>query len=167
MSLVENLVLALIAEGPTHGFAVSRVVGPDGQVGRVYEVSRPLVYRAVDRLVEAGLARPVRVEAGDHGPPRTVVTLTAPGRRRAHEWMWAPAGHVRDIRTELLVKLALLERAGIDPAPLLDAQQRVLEPIASALARQCEVAEGFDKTVASWRYETARAALRFVADGRR
>ena len=167
MSLVENLVLALIAEGPTHGFAISRVVGRGGQVGRVYEVSRPLVYRAVDRLVEADLARPVRVEAGDHGPPRTVVAATAAGRRRARDWMWAPVGHVRDIRTELLVKLALLERTGTDPGPLLDAQQRVLEPIASALARQCDGAEGFDKTVAAWRYETALAALRFVEDARR
>ena len=58
LSFVENLVLALIVEGPTHGFAIARDLGRDGAMGRVYEVSRPLVYRAVDRLVEAGTGSP-------------------------------------------------------------------------------------------------------------
>jgi PadR family transcriptional regulator AphA len=129
----------------------------------VYEVPRPLVYRAVDRLVEAGLARPLRVEAGEHGPPRTVVTATGPGRRAARTWLTTPAEHVRDIRTELLAKLALLDRSGQDPWPLLEAQRKVLEPIVAALAEVSEHTEGFDKTVTLWRYETALAALRFVA----
>ncbi len=163
LSFTENLVLALILEGPTHGFAIARTLGRDGPVGRVYEVPRPLVYRAVDKLVEAGLANPVRVEAGDHGPPRTVVTATTSGRRAARTWLGVPAEHVRDIRTELLVKLALLERSGKDPKPLLKAQRRVLEPIVAALAQLSEEAQGFDKTVTRWRYETALAALRFVA----
>jgi PadR family transcriptional regulator AphA len=162
LSLVENLVLALILEGPTHGFAIARILGRGGAIGRVYEVPRPLVYRAVDRLVEAGVARPLRVEAGDHGPPRTVVTATNPGRRMARAWLSAPVEHVRDIRTELLVKLALLDRAGKDARPLLEAQRQVLEPIVAALAQLSEEAEGFDQTVTVWRYETALAALRFV-----
>jgi DNA-binding PadR family transcriptional regulator len=163
LSFTENLVLALILEGPTHGFAIARILGREGAMGRVYEVPRPLVYRAVDRLVEAGLASPVRVEAGDHGPPRTVVTATPLGRRAARTWLSVPAEHVRDIRTELLVKLALLERSGKDPRPLLEAQRRVLEPIVAALAQLSEETDGFDKTVTLWRYETALAALRFVA----
>ncbi len=89
--------------------------GATGTIGRVYEVPRPLVYRAVDRLVESGLARPLRVEAGNHGPPRTVVVATAPGRRVARSWLKTPAQHVRNVRTELLVKLALLDRSGQRP----------------------------------------------------
>jgi PadR family transcriptional regulator AphA len=162
LSFTENVVLALILEGPSHGFAIARILGREGAVGRVYEVPRPLVYRAVDRLVEAGLANPVRVEAGDHGPPRTVVTATARGRRAARIWLRLPAEHVRDIRTELLVKLALLERSGKDPRPLLEAQRKILEPIVAALAQLSDEAEGFDRTVTLWRYETALAALRFV-----
>jgi PadR family transcriptional regulator AphA len=156
------VVLALIAEGPTHGFAIARVLGRDGEVGRVYDVPRPLVYRAVDRLIGGGLARPLRVEAGDQGPPRTVVTATPAGRRLVRKWMVRPAEHVRDVRTELLVKLALLQRSAQDTIPLLQAQQRALEPIVAALAGQRELAEGLDHTVALWRYETALAALRFV-----
>lgn len=157
--------LALIVEGPTHGFAIARILGRDGSVGRVYEVPRPLVYRAVDRLVEAGLARPLRVEAGEHGPPRTVVMATPRGRRATRAWLSTPAEHVRDIRTELLAKLAFLDRLGKDPRPLLEAQRQVLEPIVAALAQLSEQADGFDKTVTLWRYETAVAALRFVVRG--
>jgi DNA-binding PadR family transcriptional regulator len=164
LSFVENVVLALMLEAPTHGFSIARILGREGAIGRVYEVSRPLVYRAVDRLVEAGLARPLRVEAGDHGPPRTVVMVTGPGRRAVRTWLNLPAEHVRDIRTELLVKLALLDRSGKDPQPLLDAQRKVLEPIVAGLAELSEHAQGFDQTVTRWRYETALAALRFVGD---
>ena len=165
LSFVENLVLALIVEGPTHGFAVARDLGRDGALGRVYEVPRPLVYRAVDRLVETGMVRPRRVEAGDHGPPRTVVIATSSGPRAAQRWLKTPAEQVRDVRTELLAKLALLHGTGKDAAPLLHAQRLVLTPIVAALAEQCEMPEGFNKTVALWRYETALAALRFVECG--
>jgi DNA-binding PadR family transcriptional regulator len=161
-SFVENLVLTLIAAGPTHGFAVARVLGREGEIGRIYEVPRPLVYRAVDRLIEGNLVRPLRVEAGDHGPPRTVVTTTAAGQRTVRKWLATPAEHVRDVRTELVVKLALLQRSDKDPTPLLEAQRVALEPIVTALDAQCELTEGLDHTVALWRYQTAMAALRFV-----
>ncbi len=162
LSLIENVVLALIVAGPTHGFAISRELGATGRSDAAYEVPRPLVYRAIDRLVDAALVSPLRIEAGDHGPPRTVVMATGPGRRAAQRWLRTPAEHVRDVRTELLVKLALLHRSGSDPEPLLRAQRRVLAPIVAALEEQCERSEGFEKTVARWRYETALAALRFA-----
>jgi hypothetical protein len=43
-----------------------------------------------------------------------------------------PAGHPRDIRSELLVKLALLDRAGADLRDLLWAQRGQLTPFADA-----------------------------------
>ena len=141
-SFVENLVLTLIAAGPTHGFAVAHVLGREGEIGRIYEVPRPLVYRAVDRLIEGHLVRPLRVEAGDHGPPRTVVTTTAAGQRMVRKWLATPAEHVRDVRTELVVKLALLQRSDKDPTPLLEAQRVALGPIVTALDAQCELTEG-------------------------
>jgi PadR family transcriptional regulator AphA len=160
--LAERVVLGLVAEGPTYGFAVARLLEPGGPVGRVYHVPRPVVYRSIDRLVEAGLVVAGRVEAGNRGPQRTLISATGPGRRAAQRWLGVPVAHVRDIRTELLVKLALLGRAGRSPAGLIGAQRRLLEPIVAALAVQRENAEGFDATLASWRYETAQAALRFL-----
>ena len=62
-SLAEYVILGLIADGPTHGFALARLVRPDGPVGRVYEMPRPVVYRALGRLMEAGL---VEISAAEH-----------------------------------------------------------------------------------------------------
>ena len=50
LSLAEWIVLCLICEGPTHGFAVSASLTPDSNLGRIWHVHKTLVYRAVDRL---------------------------------------------------------------------------------------------------------------------
>ncbi len=162
LSLAERVVLGLVAEGPTYGFAVARLLEPAAAVGRVFHVPRPVVYRSIDRLIEAGLVVAGRVEAGNRGPQRTLISASPAGRRAAQRWLGVPVGHVRDFRTELLVKLALLGRAGRSSAGLIDAQRRLLEPIVAALADQRDKAEGFDATLADWRYETAQAALRFL-----
>jgi PadR family transcriptional regulator AphA len=76
--------------------------------------------------------------------------------------MAAPAGHPRDVRSELLVKLALLDRAGEDPGDLLRAQRGQLAPIADALAGQTRTAIGYDRVLAVWRHESVLAMLRFL-----
>lgn len=162
LSLPEHLVLGLIAEHPTHGFALAQLTGTDGPVGRVYRVPRPVVYRAVERLTAAGLVRAARVEPGSRGPQRTLLTVTAAGRRALKRWLSEPVPHVRNIRTEFMTKLALLERAGVRPESLVAAQRSVLLPVVAALAQQHRIADGFDRTLAAWRYQTADATLRFL-----
>ena len=39
--------LALVCEQPVHGFAVARAMAPGGDVGRVWAMRRPLVYRTL------------------------------------------------------------------------------------------------------------------------
>jgi PadR family transcriptional regulator AphA len=154
----------LIEERPTHGFALARLVARDGPIGRVYEIPRPVVYRSIGRLAEAGLVRPQSVERGQGGPQRTVFRTTPRGRRALRSWLTRPVEHVRDLRTEFLGKLALLERMDADPGPLLAAQRRVLEPIAAALAEQQQSVRGFERTILVWRYQAAQAAIRFLDD---
>jgi PadR family transcriptional regulator AphA len=163
-SLAEYVILGLIAERPAHGFALARLVTPEGPLGQVYEIPRPVVYRALGRLMDAGLVQPQRVEHGAGGPQRTVVRVTARGRRALRQWLNEPVSHIRDLRTELLAKLALLARAGSDPGPLLAAQRRALEPIVAALAQQRQSAAGFETIILLWRYEVAQAAVRFLDD---
>ena len=160
LSLTENVVLALIGEGPTHGFAVARLVGPDHVIGRIFHIPRPIVYRAVDRLLAADLVQVDSVQPSSHGPQRTRYRITRVGRKAADTWLSTPVAHIRDIRTEFLVKLVLLERAGIDPAALVEAQRRIVAPIVTALEEQSS--GGADRVVSSWRYESAQAALRFL-----
>lgn len=162
LSLAEWVVLCLVAEGTTHGFAVAALAGPDGDVGRVWRLPRPVVYRALGRLRDAGLITESGVERSTYGPARTLVEATPDGAAAARRWLTRPVAHVRDVRSELLVKLALLDRAGIDPAGLLTAQRRTLEPIVTALRDARDQADGFDRTLAAWRYETAVATVAFL-----
>ena len=164
LSLAEWLVLCLVSEGTTHGFAVAALAGPDGEVGRVWRLPRPVVYRALGRLRDAGLITESGVERSTYGPARTLVEATPDGATAAGRWLTRPVAHVRDVRSELLVKLALLDRAGMDPADLLAAQRHTLDPIVAALRDARDQAHGFDRTLAAWRYETAVATVAFLDD---
>jgi PadR family transcriptional regulator AphA len=156
-------VLALVAERPTHGFAVARALAPGGDVGRVWAMRRPLVYRTLDVLGERELVREAGTEPSESGPPRTVLEVTGDGAERVDRWLHTPVQHVRDARSELMLKLLFLDRAQRDPAPLLHAQQQRFEAILSELETALASAEGFDRTLAAWRLETTRAAVRFVS----
>jgi PadR family transcriptional regulator AphA len=161
MALPEWTVLVLLSQRSAHGFAVSQLTAPDGELGRIWRIPRPVVYRAMSRLVEAGFITPASVEPG-LGPQRTIYTVTPEGRRAAEQWLSTPVEHVRDIRSYLLVKLALLYRAGDDPADLLARQRATLDPIARAMQAQQAELDGFDAILMAWRRATAAAALGFL-----
>jgi len=156
----EWAVLALVAEAPTHGFAIARALAPGGEVGRVWAMRRPLVYRTLEVLGERELVRAAGTEPSESGPPRTVLEVTGEGRERVDAWLLAPVRHVRDARADLMLKLLFLDRAGSDPAPLLAAQRERFEVLAGELEGNEEA--GFARTLALWRLENTRAAIRFV-----
>jgi DNA-binding PadR family transcriptional regulator len=79
LSLTEWAVLGVIAEHDTHGFSVARLFEPTGSVGRVWTVPRPLVYRAIDALVERGLVQRIGSAPGAGGPRRTVLRVAELG----------------------------------------------------------------------------------------
>jgi DNA-binding PadR family transcriptional regulator len=163
MSLPEWTVLVLLSQRPAHGFAVSQLTAADGELGRIWRIPRPVIYRAIGRLLEAGFITPESVEPG-LGPQRTIYTVTAPGREEADRWLSTPVEHIRDIRSHLLLKLALLHRAGRDPTDLLQRQRAALDPIVQAMqTRQAEL-DDFDAILLAWRRATAKAALGFLDD---
>lgn len=154
--------LSLIGERPTHGFAIASLTEPGGEFGRVWRLRRAVVYRGLQRLRDLGLVAEIGMESTSHGPARTLVRATPDGEAAVRWWLAQPVEHVRDIRSELMVKLAVLDRAGADPSDLLTAQRRVIEPIAKALRADRDQAQGFDRTLAGWRYETTAATLAFL-----
>ena len=79
-------------------------------------------------------------------------------------WLDEPVVHVRDARTELLVKLLLLDRANADPRGLLTAQAALLQPMLSGLERQLDGAEGFEATLVRWRLHSIEALARLLED---
>jgi PadR family transcriptional regulator len=161
LSLPEWLVLALLSQQPMHGFAVAQLTAPDGELGRIWQVPKAVIYRAISRLEAAGLVTPQGMQpAWDRSGPSTP---RRPGANKAvRGWLHTPVRHVRDIRSHLLLKLALLDRAGDDPANLLRRQREVLEPIAQAIEARHAECGGFDATLLAWRRATAKAALDFL-----
>src|SRR5262249_50427505 len=90
----EWAVLALLAEQSTHGFAVARAMSPEGEIGKVWTVRRPLVYRAIEVLTEAGFVRPAGTEPSHSGPQRILVEATPAGREALASWLAEPVDHV-------------------------------------------------------------------------
>jgi DNA-binding PadR family transcriptional regulator len=161
ISTTEYAVLGLLSEQPTHGFAISKQLGPEGDVGRVLTVRRPLVYRALDRLVELECATPVSTEKGGPGPKRIIHRITPTGRRRLRRWLAEPVEHVRQLRIEFLLKLALLERCNQSPIALIRDQRAVLEPTIRSLDER--TIDGEDP-VEMWRRHSATAAGDYLED---
>jgi DNA-binding PadR family transcriptional regulator len=163
LSLAEWTVLTVLAERPAHGFAIAQLTAPGGELGRIWHIPRPVIYRAIGRLLDAGLITPDAVEPG-RGPQRTLYTVTPQGREAAADWLDTPVEHVRDVRSHLLLKLALLDRAGRDPAGLLSRQKATLEPIVQAINAERPQRKGFDATLLAWRRATAVATMSFLDD---
>ena len=161
-SLSEWAALGVLTESPAHGWSVARALGPTGEVGRVHTVTRPLVYRALRNLEADGWVEVKGTRASASGPEQTILRATRRGRASFTRWLGRAAEHVRDLRSELMLKLLFIERAGLDPTPLLLEQQSVLAQTEAALAKQLESATEFSKTLALWRLSVGRAALSFV-----
>jgi PadR family transcriptional regulator AphA len=160
LSLNEWAVLGVLAEGSRHGYDVAAALGRDADLGRVWRVSRPLVYRALERLQALELVTAQREEPGEGGPRRTVHAVTRRGRSALRSWLGEPVAHLRDIRSELLLKLVLARRLGIDPSPLVAAQRAVLADQLGGLRRRPRDGDA----VALWRHHSAMAADRFLVD---
>ncbi len=157
LPLAEWVCLTLIVQKVSHGWALGTMLAPDGEVGRIWSVTRPLTYRAIDGLVDRGLVSRTGQTAG-RGRDRVTLAATTAGRRLARRWLDQPVEHLRDVRTAFLVKLFLRQRAGLDSAGLLTAQRELFSPTIDALTS----ADPDDDLVDLWRRESARAVRRFL-----
>jgi PadR family transcriptional regulator AphA len=61
-------VLGLLAEQPAHGWALAAELAPDGGIGSVWSLGRPLVYRSLEILERRGLIEPAGLEDSVRGP---------------------------------------------------------------------------------------------------
>jgi tRNA-Thr(GGU) m(6)t(6)A37 methyltransferase TsaA len=128
----------------------------------VYSCTRPLVYRALARLRESGHVEVRGTSASDEGPERTTLAATRRGRAAFARWRGGPVEHVRDLRSELMLKLLFHERSALDPSALLRTQAASLARAELALERQAHSATQFEQTLLLWRLSVVRAALSFV-----
>jgi PadR family transcriptional regulator AphA len=160
LSRGEWAVLALLAERPSHGWALSRALAPSGEIGQIWSGDRQRVYRALRKLAELGLIEATLTEPGE-GPHRTVYRPTTEGRRRLAGWLAEPVAQMREAQSTFVLKLVFTQRAGQDATPLVVAQRAAvvaaLESISSRL-------RGSDQPQVhlQLRLETTRALLSFI-----
>jgi len=158
----EWAVLALLSERPSHGWAVASQLGPSGELGSVWSLGRPLVYRSIDILAERGLIEPAGHEPGLRGPNRTIYRTTCAGATALVQWLEEPVEHVRDVRSLLLLKLIFVERTGFDPTPILEGQRATIEASVASLERRLQASAGTEAILLRFRLESTRAVVRFV-----
>lgn len=152
--------LGILYPAPTHGFAIAARLKPGGDVGRVWSLSRALTYRSLDQLAARGFLQQVGEEPGIAGGNRTILSATRTGRTQLRKWLTTPVTHLRDVRSELLLKLILSEVCEIDISKMLAAQHAHIAEMADAITRNAEASPG--DVVALWRIESANASLRFL-----
>src|SRR5690606_27161543 len=97
-------------------------------------------------------------EPGIAGGNRTILAPTRLGRTRFRTWVVTPVAHLRDLRSELLLKLVLAAALRIPTGPLVAAQRSAVAELAAALGDPDP-----SDVVALWRHESAQAAVRFLA----
>ena len=159
-------VLALVAEGPTHGWAIAMQVARGGEVGSIWSLGRPIVYQGLERLESRDLIETTGIVRGARGPHRVMYEATPAGRKQVKAWLSKPVEHVREIRSLFLLKVILSQRAGIDVEPLLIAQRAVIVPFVHLLEAQLDdassLAPRYEATMLKFRLDTTETIVRFI-----
>ncbi len=159
-SLGEWVCLGALYDGTSHGWAIARRLRADGDLGRVWQLSRPLTYRALEHLAERGWVNAVGEEESSGGPTRTLLAATRTGREHLRAWVRTPVEQIRDMRSELLLKLLFATELDIDLGTMLDEQRAIVGHREVELRAELEDAP--EDLVLRWRVEMAGAATRFV-----
>ena len=149
--------LGILYAAPNHGFAIAARLKPGGDIGRVWSMSRALTYRSLEQLAQRQLIHPIREEPGIAGGNRTILAATRTGRAHLRRWLATPVQHLRDIRSELLLKLVLADRCNIDITEMLHQQHQIIEQ-----RGHLHHGDGPTDVVQLWRTESSNAALRFL-----
>lgn len=161
LSLADGVCLAIVATAdgpPMHGWQLVRMLAPDGDIGRIWTLSRPLTYRSLDTLEQLGYLRRDRSDATTRRQP---LIVTAAGHRAARHWLDTPVQHIRDLRTAFLVKCDLRQRTGLSITDFARRQQLQLD---SAFAAVLDAEPNPNDIPAMWRFHNASAARAVLND---
>jgi DNA-binding PadR family transcriptional regulator len=153
-------VLAFIAEDTAHGFKVASAFTKQQPLGNVWYLQRPQVYRSLEYLKKQALVQSLPQEKGESGPPRLRYQITKKGRQKLEVWLQTPVEHLREGRSELLLKLLFLQRRGNDTRIFLEHQKKVFQDIQDSLTERLN--ESGEHIIVLWRLHSVRAALQFI-----
>ena len=90
----------------------------------------------------ARVCPPVAEEPGIAGGNRTILAATRTGRAQLRKWLATPVSHLRDLRSELLLKLIIAEKCEVDITAMLREQHLVIAHLADTIAAELEQRPG-------------------------
>jgi DNA-binding PadR family transcriptional regulator len=124
LRVVQEVLLALLAEEPSHGYQLrARLQLALGPLAEALNAGH--VYVTLNRLEKAGLVDSELVGQADR-PDRKVYKLTPAGTARVNEWL-QDTSWPKPAPAEFHVKLVAAAAAGLaDPVRLVDAQRHAL-----------------------------------------
>lgn len=148
--------LALVRFGLQHGYPIAQEFAEEGSVGVVLTATRPVVYRELTLLETRGLLA-ARADRGARGQAKKTLKLTAAGNKALDAWLSEPVSHIRDMRTEFLVKVMMRQKLDMPIVSFVSTQRDALAEVIHTLGRSDD-----DSLVGVWRREQARAVVRFL-----
>lgn len=131
--------LALLAEGPTHGYGLKASF--ESRTGGVWSVNVGQVYTTLERLQSDGLVEPVEDVDDDTDPnptgrDRHTWRITPPGKDVLDDWFDDASFDTAPPRDELLVKVLLaFGRSRNEALSVIDRQRAELYRVAQAHRR--------------------------------
>ena len=158
LSLADHVCLVLIVNGAEHGWAVVQQLQPSTRLGRIWSLSRALTYRSIEKLIEMKCVRRTGTSAGK-GADRRLIHATPLGRDITRAWLETPVGHLRDVRTELLLKLELRTQGKKPNTSFIRRQQKSFAPVIASLAATSRLS---NSPVDLWRSESAKSVDAFL-----
>jgi DNA-binding PadR family transcriptional regulator len=120
LSATEFAVLGLLYERPMHGYDLVRRMSAD--LSMVLPLDGSSIYSVLRELDAQGLIVGTRETVGSR-PTRTVYRITQEAEAQFLQWLAEPVTRLRQVRSDLLVKLYFCRARGPDwVTRLLDAQ---------------------------------------------
>ena len=128
--------LALLAEGPSHGYHLKASF--ESRTGGVWSLNVGQVYTTLDRLLADGLVAPVELDEAEppDGRDRRSWRITTAGKAALEAWFEEPSAGATPPRDELLVKVLLaLGRSRSEALAVIDLQRAELYRLTQATRR--------------------------------
>lgn len=130
MSIRESL-LALLAEGPTHGFALKKAF--EARTGGMWPLNVGQVYTTLGRLVRDGAV--AELPGSDDGQKR--YEITDAGRAELADWYATPRERAVPDRDDVVIKVVMaLADPAVDTLSVIDEQRQVTMAALQQLTRR-------------------------------
>jgi DNA-binding PadR family transcriptional regulator len=163
-----HALLALLLDGPRHGYDLARHFAPGTALGDVMHLGASHLYALLGRLERDGLVAG-EIQPGGTRPNRRVFHLTEAGRETALRWITEPVARPRDALLDFPLKFYLaLHRDPRDAATLLEHQRALFSSYLERLEEEArQLGTGGDAAfialVRQGRIARTRALLEWLA----